>query len=95
VAQSFKICTDTLVQAHIEDTYKGRVFVLYDMIFNGAQVVAAVIAAAILPPEGASLVVFVGLAVGYGVLGLWFVATSGRIGTERFDRGTESARIRA
>ena len=42
-AQCIKICVDTLVQAHVADEFKGRVFVLYDMIFNVALVVAAVI----------------------------------------------------
>ncbi len=92
VAQSFKICTDTLVQAHIDDTYKGRVFVVYDMIFNAAFVTAAVIAALILPSNGVSVPIFLGLAVCYAVLAAAFWLVSGRIGPEVFDRGTEATR---
>lgn len=92
VAQSFKICTDTLVQAHIEDGYKGRVFVLYDMIFNAATVVAAVIAAAVLPADGLSLPIFLGLAVAYLALAAAFTVVSGRLGAATFDRGTESTK---
>ena len=40
-AQIIKICVDTLVQAHVDDEFKGRVFVLYDMVFNVALVLAA------------------------------------------------------
>ena len=90
-AQSLKICTDTLVQAHIDDTYKGRVFVIYDMVFNAALSIAAVIAALILPANGVSVPVFLGLAVAYGVIAVGFAIWSGRIGAELFDRGTESA----
>lgn len=91
-AQSFKICTDTLVQAHIEDGYKGRVFVLYDMVFNAAMVLAAVVAAAILPADGASVVTFLSLAVAYLVLLAVFTVASRRVGAVAFDRGTEAAR---
>ncbi len=45
-AQGVKICVDTLVQAHVADEFKGRVFVLYDMVFNLALVLAAVIGCA-------------------------------------------------
>ena len=51
-AQNIKICVDTLVQAHVDDDFKGRVFVLYDMVFNVALVLAAVIGAVILPTDG-------------------------------------------
>ena len=92
-SQSFKICTDTLVQAHIEDSYKGRVFVLYDMIFNASMVVAAVIAAFVLPADGVSVPIFLGLAVAYLVLALAFTLVSRHMGvTTTFDRGTESMR---
>ena len=92
-SQSFKICTDTLVQAHIEDSYKGRVFVLYDMIFNASMVVAAVIAAFVLPADGVSVPIFLGLAVAYLVLALAFTLVSRHLGaTTTFDRGTESMR---
>jgi len=92
-SQSFKICTDTLVQAHIDDSYKGRVFVLYDMIFNASMVVAAVIAAFVLPADGVSVPIFLGLAVAYLVLALAFTLVSRHMGaTTTFDRGTESMR---
>ena len=75
-AQSIKLCVDTLVQAHVDDEFKGRVFVLYDMIFNVALVVAAVIGAVILPANGVSVPIIVGLAVAYALLGVWFALVS-------------------
>lgn len=90
-AQSLKICTDTLVQAHIDDTYKGRVFIIYDMVFNAALAIAAAIAALVLPPDGVSVPIFLGLSVAYGLIAVAFTVASRRIGPALFDRGTESA----
>ena len=64
-AQNVKICVDTLVQAHVEDGFKGRVFVLYDMVFNVALVTAAGIGALILPANGKSVTLLVVLAACY------------------------------
>jgi MFS-type transporter involved in bile tolerance (Atg22 family) len=74
-AQAAKICVDTLVQESIEDAYRGRVFSLYDMLFNVSFVASAGLAAVLVPDNGKSYLV-VGLvaggylltAVGYGVL---------------------------
>ncbi|MVA74586.1 MFS transporter [Auraticoccus sp. F435] len=88
-AQSLKICVDTLVQAHVEDEYKGRVFVLYDMVFNTTQVLAAVLAALLLPPSGVSLPVLLAVAVSFALVAVLFAVRSRRIGAELFERGTE------
>ncbi|RMB61574.1 MFS transporter [Tessaracoccus antarcticus] len=87
--QSFKICVDTVVQAHIDEEYKGRVFVFYDMAFNSAFVVAAVIAAVTLPDTGLSAVGFAVMALGYAAVALVFTALARRIGTATFEKGTE------
>ncbi|MBB5934120.1 MFS transporter [Streptomyces zagrosensis] len=52
--QGAKIATDTIVQSSIEDSYRGRVFSLYDVLFNVAFVGAAGVAALMLPPDGTS-----------------------------------------
>lgn len=52
--QSTKITTDTTVQATVDDAYRGRVFALYDMLFNVAFVGAAGVAAVLLPADGRS-----------------------------------------
>jgi MFS family permease len=88
-AQVIKICVDTLVQAHVDDEVKGRAFVLYDMVFNVALVLAATISALVLPTDGRSVPVLVVLAVCYLVTGLVFAVLSRRL---HLDRGTESLR---
>ena len=49
-----KIATDTVVQSSVDDAYRGRVFALYDMLFNIAFVGAAGLAALMLPQDGRS-----------------------------------------
>lgn len=64
-SQGIKISVDTLVQTHVDDAFRGRVFSLYDVIFNVAFVAAAAVAAAVLPVTGKSYVVLFAMAVGY------------------------------
>ena len=56
---------DTLVQTHVDDAYRGRVFSLYDVIFNVAFVAAAAVAAAVLPDSGKSYAIIGVISVGY------------------------------
>jgi hypothetical protein len=63
--QSVKICADTSVQRDVEDAYLGRAFSIYDMLFNGMYVLAAALAAAILPANGKSLVAVAIITIGY------------------------------
>lgn len=73
VTQASKITADTAVQSTVDDVYRGRVFSLYDMLFNVAFVGAAGAAALILPPDGRSAALVVGVAVLYaGVAALMF-----------------------
>jgi MFS family permease len=76
-AQCVKICVDTTVQQEIDDAYMGRVFSIYDMLYNVAYVVGPAIAVLFMPDTGKSygLVLVVGalyLAAGlaYGALTL-------------------------
>lgn len=71
-AQSIKVCVDTITQSHVDDQFKGRVFVVYDMLFNAAMVAAAFLAIVILPPTGFSHLVFIGMGVVYLLLALLF-----------------------
>jgi MFS family permease len=86
-AQAIKICVDTLVQAHIADEFKGRVFVIYDMIFNVVLVAASVIAAVILPDNGKSVMILIIMAVCYLLISLWFALVSRGVS---MNEGTES-----
>jgi len=66
--QGAKIATDTVVQSSVDDAYRGRVFSLYDVLFNVAFVAAAAIAAVMLPPDGRSAVLLAVLAGLYALV---------------------------
>ncbi|MDT9681893.1 MFS transporter [Streptomyces sp. TRM76323] len=52
ITQATKISTDTVVQKTVDDAYRGRIFALYDMLFNVAFVAAAGMASLMLPSDG-------------------------------------------
>ncbi|GGS58431.1 MFS transporter [Streptomyces cinerochromogenes] len=66
--QGAKIATDTIVQACVEDGFRGRVFSVYDVLFNIAFVGAAGAAALMLPPDGRSATLVILVAALYGVV---------------------------
>ncbi len=68
-AQCVKIAVDTQVQTGVDDAFRGRVFVLYDVLTNAATVAAAGLAALVLPVSGYSAPVLAALAV-------WWVAVA-------------------
>ncbi|MDN4483466.1 MFS transporter [Demequina lignilytica] len=63
--QGGKIAVDTIVQRDTADHVRGRAFVLYDMAYNVAFILSAVIGALVLPPSGYSAFVMAGVAVAY------------------------------
>ncbi|MDQ1684243.1 MAG: hypothetical protein QOC82_980 [Frankiaceae bacterium] len=77
-ASGAKICVDTTVQEDIDDHYRGRVFSLYDTGFNLTFVVAAVIAAFSLPPNGKSYPVLFAISAGYALIAGWYGASAAR-----------------
>ena len=82
-AQGVKICTDTIVQRDVRDSYLGRVFSIYDMLFNGLFVLAAVVAALLLPANGKSYTVLVLASGGYvlAAIGYRLITNSHRVPT--------------
>jgi MFS family permease len=64
-AQGIKISVDTTVQDSVVDEFRGRVFALYDTLFNLALVAAAVLTAVLLPDSGHSPTAVVAIGVGY------------------------------
>ena len=50
--QMIKLCVDSAVQQDIADETRGRVFALYDTLFNITQVVAIALAATVVPISG-------------------------------------------
>jgi hypothetical protein len=63
--QATKVCVDTLVQSNIDDEFRGRVFSLYDTIFNLSFVGSALLAAFVLPTNGKSLAALIAMSAGY------------------------------
>ncbi|WP_267243554.1 MFS transporter [Streptomyces sp. PR69] len=73
ITQAVKITTDTVVQTSVDDAYRGRVFSLYDMLFNVAFVGAAGVAALMLPADGRSAPLVLMVASLYGAVALTLV----------------------
>ncbi|MGN9791639.1 MFS transporter [Streptomyces sp. OZ13] len=80
VTQGAKIATDTVVQTSVEDAFRGRVFSLYDVLFNVAFVGAAGVAALMLPPDGRSVPLVLMVA------GIYATAAAGLVRWGRVDR---------
>ncbi|MDX3454129.1 MFS transporter [Streptomyces sp. ME02-8801-2C] len=68
VTQGSKIATDTIVQSSVDDGFRGRIFSVYDVLFNVAFVGAAGVAALMLPSDGRSVPLLVTIAVIYGAI---------------------------
>jgi hypothetical protein len=66
--QGAKIATDTIVQSSVDDGFRGRIFSVYDVLFNVAFVGAAAVAALMLPPDGRSAALVVTLATVYAAI---------------------------
>ncbi len=69
--QSLKICADATVQEQVPDDFRGRIFAIYDGVFNLALVGGSLMAALILPNSGVSRILPSLLALSY------FLAASG------------------
>jgi membrane protein implicated in regulation of membrane protease activity len=62
-----KICVDTTLQRVVGDIYRGRVFAIYDVLFNAVFITATALAALVLPADGRSYVVL-------ATASLWYLA---------------------
>lgn len=66
--QIVKLCTDAAVQSEVRDAALGRVFALYDVVFNVGYVIAVTVTALLSPPDGRTPVLL-GAAAGLYVIG--------------------------
>jgi MFS family permease len=82
-AQSVKICVDTTVQETVDDRYMGRVFAIYDMLFNVAYVVGPAIAVPFMPATGKSYPVVLAIGALYIAAGAVYAALTKTTGRER------------
>src|SRR5690606_22464991 len=76
VSQGVKLCVDTTLQETVQDAYRGRVFAVYDMLFNAVFAGAAAVAATWLPPDGRAVLTLLGVVAAYtaGALVYWSAA---------------------
>jgi MFS family permease len=73
VAQAVKICVDSTLQETVEDDFRGRVFSVYDTLFNMTFVLALVLGAVTLPESGVSALVPAVVASGYLVAAVTYL----------------------
>jgi MFS family permease len=76
VAQSVAICATTIIQQQMDDDYRGRVFAIYDMLFNVPFVIGALVAAQIIPNTGKSYLLIALAAAGYLLAACGYAAVS-------------------
>ncbi|GAA2443248.1 MFS transporter [Actinomadura vinacea] len=93
VSQGVKLCVDTILQESIDDAYRGRVFAVYDMLFNATFAAAAALAAAWLPLDGVSYptLAIVIAAYGIGALVYWVASSRASAAVARQDVDPRSA----
>jgi MFS family permease len=77
--QGIAISATTIIQEQTTDSYRGRAFALYDMMFNGMFVAGAVVGALIIPVDGKSYPLIVVTVAGYLLAALVYA----RYGTDR------------
>lgn len=86
-AQSVKVCVDTIVHAHTDPDAKGRVFVIYDMLFNTMFVIGG-FGAVLLPADGLSRPAFIELGLALALAGVAFIIGTRRAGDADYNVGT-------
>ncbi len=83
-SQSVAICVTTILQEEVDDSYRGRLFAFYDVMFNVSLAAGALVSAALLPLNGKSPAVIGLVAAGYAVVaaGYWFFSRQPSAGGE-------------
>lgn len=82
-AQGAKITVDTILQQTVADRVRGRVFALYDMLFNLSFVASAILGAFLLPASGKSYAVLLAIAAGYAFIALGYGLATRRLAVPR------------
>lgn len=78
VSQGVKLCVDATLQETIDDRFRGRVFAVYDMLFNAVFALAAAVAATLLPADGRAPLALALVIVAYGAGTVVYRATASR-----------------
>jgi MFS family permease len=74
--QGVAICATTILQEQVADSYRGRVFAFYDMMFNLTFVVGAAVTAQFMPLSGKSYSLIAVAAAGFAVTAASYWAAS-------------------
>jgi MFS family permease len=77
--QAVKIVTDTTLQVYCEDDYRGRVFSINDTALNLCFVIGMFLAAILVPQDGHSVGVTLGVGGGCAALAIWYGFFSSRL----------------
>lgn len=75
--QGVAIASVTILQEGIEDSFRGRVFAFYDMVYNAAYAIGAALFAVFMPFDGKSPVVVAVIAAGFLVAALAYWLSAG------------------
>ncbi|QFG23172.1 MFS transporter [Actinomadura sp. WMMB 499] len=78
VSQGVKLCVDATLQETVDDRFRGRVFAVYDMLFNAVFALAAAVAAVSLPADGRAPLALALVIVAYGVGAIGYRAMAAR-----------------
>ncbi len=81
--QVVKIATDTHVQRGVDESFRGRAFSLYDVVYNAAFILAAALGALVVPDDGYSRPLYAFIALLYLAVALAYVRASRRACDDR------------
>lgn len=88
VSQGVKVTVDTLVQRHVDDAFRGRVFSVYDVLFNATFVLGAALAAGLVPRSGVSVPVITAMVLAFLATSWVWTARSRRSAGSDVERST-------
>ena len=78
--QGVALCVTTVLQQDVEDSYRGRVFAFYDMLYNAMYAAGAAVFAAYMPANGKSAAIVAVCAIGFAVAAVaYWLAAGGSI----------------
>lgn len=86
VSQGVKVTVDTLVQRHVDDAFRGRVFSVYDVLFNATFVLGAALAAGLVPLSGVSVPVIATMASAFLAMGWAWTVRARRLARSDVER---------
>jgi hypothetical protein len=83
-SQGVAICATTILQEEVEDSYRGRMFAFYDVMFNVTIAAGALISVGFMPRTGRSPVLMGVVAAAYAAVaaGYWLLTRQPSAGGE-------------